>query len=138
MATVLLVEDNEQNRDMLGRRLRKRGYTVEEAVDGRQGVDMALQAQPDLILMDISLPEMSGLEATQAIRADEAGRTMPIIALTAHAMQSDRIEALQAGCDEFLAKPVDLPVLLETMQRLLESGRPPPDPALAAFAAYNE
>ncbi len=119
MTTILLVEDNEMNRDMLSRRLEKRGFTVELAVDGAEGVSRAQSTAPDLILMDMSLPVLDGWEATRALRADDATRAIPIIALTAHAMDGERSRALEAGCDDFDTKPVDLPRLLEKIDRLL-------------------
>jgi CheY-like chemotaxis protein len=119
-ARILLVEDNEHNWDMLSRRLRRRGFEVLLAFDGRQGVDQATAEKPDLILMDINLPVLDGLEATRIIRADAALRAVPIIALTAHAMSSDREQALQAGCNDYHSKPVELPRLLEQMDSLLK------------------
>ena len=117
MAKVLVVEDNDENWDMLSRRLRRRGYLVVRAADGQEAVEMAARETPDLILMDVSLPVMDGLEATQRIRA--RAQTTPIIALTAHAMSGDRDRALQAGCDDYHAKPVELPHLLARMEALL-------------------
>ena len=119
MAKLLLVEDNEMNRDMLSRRLERRGYTVVMAVDGQQGVDMARSEQPDLILLDMSLPVIDGWEAARQIKSDEATRAIPLIALTAHAMAGDKEKALQAGCDEYDTKPVELPRLLGKIQALL-------------------
>jgi len=119
MAKILLVEDNEMNRDMLSRRLERRGYTVVMAVDGQQGVDMARSEQPDLILLDMSLPVIDGWEAARQIKSDEATRAIPLIALTAHAMAGDKEKALQAGCDEYDTKPVELPRLLGKIQALL-------------------
>ena len=119
MPNILLVEDNEMNRDMLSRRLERKGYTVTIAVDGQQGVDMALAGEPDLILMDMSLPVLDGWEATRRIKAVKAG--MPIIALTAHAMDGDEQRAKAAGCDDYDTKPVDLTRLLEKMERLLKA-----------------
>ncbi len=116
MPKVLLVEDNEMNRDMLSRRLTRKGYEVIIAVDGQQGVDMASSETPDLILMDMSLPVMDGWEATRQIKQTS---DIPIIALTAHAMSSDREKALDAGCDEYDTKPVELPRLLDKMEKLL-------------------
>lgn len=112
MKTILLVEDNEMNRDMLSRRLARKGYEVMIAVDGEQGVAMAGAGQPDLILMDMSLPLLDGWEATRRIKADDKTKAIPVIALTAHAMDSDREQALAAGCDDFDTKPVDLERLL--------------------------
>jgi CheY-like chemotaxis protein len=119
MAKVLLVEDNEMNRDMLSRRLTKRGHEVVIAVDGADGVAKARSERPDLILMDMSLPVLHGWDATRELRRDEDTRSIPVIALTAHAMSGDREKALEAGCDEFETKPVELPRLLEKMERLL-------------------
>ncbi len=121
MARILLVEDQEMNRDMLSRRLKKRGYEVSIAVDGAEGVDKARSEIPDLILMDMSLPVMDGWEATRTLKGDEATRAIPVVALTAHAMSTDREKALEAGCDAYETKPVDLPRLLETMEKLLEA-----------------
>ena len=121
MAKILLVEDQEMNRDMLSRRLIKRGYEVCMAVDGAEGVDMARSENPDLILMDMSLPVMDGWEATRTLKGDEATRAIPVIALTAHAMSTDREKATEAGCDAYETKPVDLPRLLATMKSLLDA-----------------
>src|SRR5215475_4824393 len=109
MVRILLVEDNENNRDMLSRRLRKRGYEVAIAVDGAEAVAMTASELPDLVLMDMSLPVMNGAEATKAIRRDESLKQVPILALTASAMSDDRALALAAGCDDYDTKPVDLP-----------------------------
>ncbi|MDF2714440.1 MAG: response regulator receiver protein [Paenibacillus sp.] len=119
MHKILLVEDNEMNRDMLSRRLLRKGYLVLEAVDGRQGIEMASNELPDLILMDMSLPEIDGWEATRQIKQSPVTRHIPVIALTAHAMSSDRERALNAGCDDFDTKPVDWNRLLGKMQDLL-------------------
>jgi CheY-like chemotaxis protein len=119
MTKILLVEDNEMNRDMLSRRLERKGFAVVIAVDGQQGVDMALADPPALILMDMSLPVLDGWEATRRIKAAEATRRIPIIALTAHAMQGDEQKAREAGCDDFDTKPVELPRLLEKIQAQL-------------------
>jgi CheY-like chemotaxis protein len=116
MTKILLVEDNEMNRDMLSRRLERKGYAVVIAVDGQQGVDMALADPPALILMDMSLPVLDGWEATRRIKAAEATKRIPVIALTAHAMQGDEQKAREAGCDDFDTKPVELPRLLEKIQ----------------------
>jgi CheY-like chemotaxis protein len=122
MAKILLVEDNEMNRDMLSRRLIKRGFEIETAVDGAEGVRKAQTLAPDLILMDMSLPVMHGWDATREIKSDAATRDIPVIALTAHAMAGDREKALEAGCDEFETKPVELPRLLEKITNLLPDG----------------
>ena len=119
MPRILLVEDNEMNRDMLSRRLIRRGFTVEIAVDGAAGVLRALEGGWDLILMDMSLPEVDGWEATRRIRVDAAGAAIPIIALTAHAMSGDRDKAIEAGCNDYDTKPVDLERLLGKMDALL-------------------
>jgi CheY-like chemotaxis protein len=119
MAKILLVEDNEMNRDMLARRLERRGYTVVIAVDGGEGVARAREDDPDLILMDMSLPVLDGWEATRQIKADEATRAIPVIALTAHAMSGDKEKALAAGCDDYDTKPIELPRLLEKIETLL-------------------
>jgi CheY-like chemotaxis protein len=120
MPKILLVEDNEMNRDMLSRRLQKKGYEVLIATDGQQGVEMATAQTPDLILMDMSLPVLDGWEATRRLKAESATEKIPVIALTAHAMTGDRDKALEAGCDDYDTKPVDLPRLLEKIQSLLE------------------
>lgn len=120
MTKILLVEDNEMNRDMLSRRLVRKGFEVVIAVDGAQGVSLALSEQPALILMDMSLPEIDGWEATRLIKSDESARHIPIIALTAHAMPADKEKALEAGCDEYDTKPVELPRLLGKIAQLLE------------------
>ena len=118
-APVLLVEDNEANADMLSRRLARHGYEVVLATDGLQAVEQAVAGRPDLILMDISLPKIDGWEATRRIKAETATAAVPIVALTAHAMVADRQKCLDAGCDEFETKPIDLKRLLEKMQTLL-------------------
>lgn len=120
MPKILLVEDNEMNRDMLSRRLTRRGHEVAIAVDGLEGVAKALEGGWDLILMDMSLPEVDGWEATRRIRAGSTGPRVPIIALTAHAMSGDREKALEAGCDDYDTKPVDLERLLGKMTALLD------------------
>ena len=122
MAKVLLVEDQEDNRDMLSRRLKKRGYEVAIAVDGAEGVEKARSEAPDLILMDMSLPVMDGWEATRILKAEDDTRSIPVVALTAHAMSTDREKAFEAGCDAYETKPVELPRLLETMEKLLGAG----------------
>ena len=126
MPKILLVEDNEMNRDMLSRRLEKRGYTVVLAVDGAAGIAQAKAEKPDLILMDMSLPVIDGWEATKQIRADAEIAATPIIALTAHAMLSDRDKCLAAGCDDFDTKPVELPRLLAKIEEMLKKGKTPP------------
>jgi CheY-like chemotaxis protein len=118
MPKILIVEDNEMNRDMLSRRLERRGFEVVIAVDGGEGVSMARTESPDLVLMDMSLPVMNGWEATQAIRADAAIAHLPVIALTAHSMPGDREKAMEAGCNDYDTKPVDLPRLLAKMAAL--------------------
>lgn len=119
MSNILIVEDDEMNRDMLSRRLLKKGFRVQIAVDGLEGVAMAETARPDLILMDMSLPKLSGWEAAAVIKGNPLVHGIPIIALTAHAMESDRQRALQSGCDDYDTKPIDLPRLLEKMDKLL-------------------
>ena len=112
MSKILLVEDNEMNRDMLSRRLERKGFEVVIAVDGRAGVELASSSNPDLILMDLSLPVMDGWEATRCIKADPATQKIPVIALTAHAMAGDEQKALEAGCDDYDIKPIDFKRLL--------------------------
>ena len=119
MAKILLVEDNDMNRDMLSRRLLRRGYDVVMALDGQQAVEMAAAEKPDLILMDMSLPVLDGWEATRRIKAAAETREIPVIALTAHAMSGDREKALESGCDDYDTKPIDLPRLLEKMAAAL-------------------
>jgi CheY-like chemotaxis protein len=116
MPKILLVEDNEMNRDMLSRRLAKRGFEVVMAVHGAEGVEMARSARPDVILMDMSLPVMDGWTATRKLKADASTSGIPVIGLTAHAMAGDREKCLEAGCDEYDTKPVDFPRLLEKIQ----------------------
>jgi two-component system, cell cycle response regulator DivK len=116
---ILLVEDNEMNRDMLSRRLLRKGFEVVMAVDGGQAVSMAESEHPDLILMDMSLPVIDGWEATRRVKAAEATAHIPIIALTAHAMSGDREKALEAGCDDYDTKPIEMPRLLEKIDALL-------------------
>ena len=113
---ILIVEDNEMNRDMLSRRLERKGYAVECAVDGPQGISMAVSTMPDLILMDVALGEMDGWEATTAIRANPATTHIPVIALTAHALESDRLRSIEVGCVDFETKPVSLPELLSKIE----------------------
>lgn len=119
MPKILVVEDNEMNRDMLSRRLERKGYQVVVAVDGAQGVAMAGSESPDLILMDMSLPEIDGWEATGRIKSQLQTQAIPVIALTAHAMAGDREKALHAGCDDYDTKPVELPRLLAKIRDLL-------------------
>jgi len=113
MARILLVEDNEMNRDMLSRRLERKGYHVVIAVDGQQAIDFAASEKPDLILMDMSLPVVDGWEATRRLKADGQTKQIPIIALTAHAMAEDERKAREAGCNDYDTKPIELPRLLE-------------------------
>ena len=124
MAKILLVEDNEMNRDMLSRRLQKKGYDVVLAIDGEDGMAKALSELPALILMDMSLPGVDGWEATRRLKATPGTQSIPIIALTAHAMTSDRQKALAAGCDDFDNKPVELERLLSKIENLLGQTRP--------------
>src|SRR6202790_930339 len=119
MPKILLVEDNEMNRDMLSRRLQRRGYQVVLALDGQSGVEMTQSQAPDLVLMDMSLPVLDGWEAARRLKADATTRHIPVIALTAHAMSSDREKALEAGCDDYDTKPVELPRLLAKIGALL-------------------
>jgi len=119
MPKILLVEDNEMNRDMLSRRLQRRGYEVVTAVDGESGLAMTRTEAPALVLMDMSLPGVDGWEATRQLKADPATRAIPVIALTAHAMAGDREKALAAGCDDFDIKPIDLDRLLGKIEALL-------------------
>jgi len=121
MAKILLVEDNDMNRDMLSRRLVRNGYEVSLAIDGQQGVDMALSEQPDLILMDMSLPVIDGWEATRQIKANDTTRRIPVIALTAHAMAGDREKAIEVGCDDYDTKPVEIARLLGKIAALLKA-----------------
>tara|TARA_Y100001934_G_C12132381_1_gene668484 strand:- start:224 stop:592 length:369 start_codon:yes stop_codon:yes gene_type:complete len=117
MTKILLVEDNEMNRDMLSRRLIRRGYEVVMADDGAKGVEMASSENPDLILMDLSLPVLDGWEATRRIKGADATKAIPIIALTAHAMKTDEEKAIDAGCDDFDTKPVDLNRLISKIRK---------------------
>jgi CheY-like chemotaxis protein len=123
MTKVLLVEDNEMNRDMLSRRLMRRGFEVIFAVDGEQGVDAARREKPDIILMDLSLPVMDGWEATRRVKSDEATRGVPVIALTARAMVGDREKAIEAGCDDYDTKPVEFDRLIGKIERLLGASK---------------
>ena len=124
MPKILLVEDNEMNRDMLSRRLLRRGYEVVIAVDGQQGVDLANSEQPAVILMDMSLPVIDGWEATRRVKAGDATKHIPVIALTAHAMAGDREQALAAGCDDYDTKPIDLDRLLPKIEKYAGPGTP--------------
>jgi CheY-like chemotaxis protein len=123
MPKILLIEDNEMNRDMLSRRLQRKGYEVVLAVDGQSGVAMTQNQTPDLVLMDMSLPVLDGWEATRRLKADAATQYIPIIALTAHAMSSDRDKALEAGCDDYDTKPIELSRLLGKIEALLSRDR---------------
>ena len=125
MPKILLVEDNDVNRDMLSRRLERRGYRVAIALDGEQGVSMAGSEAPDLILMDMSLPVLDGWEAARQLKAALETRSIPIIALTAHAMVGDREKAIEAGCDDYDTKPVEFQRLLEKIETILGKGTPP-------------
>ena len=120
MSKILLVEDNELNRDMLSRRLKRRDYEVEMAVDGQQGVDLTRSLMPDLILMDMSLPIIDGWTATGILKSDSSTSHIPIIALTAHAMEGERQKCLEAGCDDFDTKPIEFKRLLEKINHWLE------------------
>jgi CheY-like chemotaxis protein len=121
MLKILLVEDNEMNRDMLSRRLERKGYSVVIAIDGQAGINMAASESPDLILMDLSLPVVDGWEATRQIKANPDTQSIPVIALTAHAMAGDEQKALEAGCDDYDTKPVDLKRLLGKIDSLLSA-----------------
>jgi CheY-like chemotaxis protein len=124
MTKILLVEDNELNRDMLSRRLQRRGFEVVNAVNGQEGLEMAHSEAPELILMDISLPIMDGWEAARKIKKSPKTRSTPIIALTAHAMVGDREKSLEAGCDDYDTKPIDFQRLLQKMKTLMEKKTP--------------
>ncbi|HEY8380181.1 MAG TPA: response regulator [Nannocystis sp.] len=126
---VLIVEDNELSRDMLSRRLRRKGYEVLVAVDGHEGITMVQEQRPDIVLMDLSLPDMDGWEATRQLKRDKSTADIPIIALTAHAMSGDREKALDAGCDDYDTKPIDLRRLLSKINRFV------PDPESGAGEA---
>ncbi len=132
MAKILLVDDNDLNRDMLSRRLERRGFAVVVAMDGVEGLRKAKSEAPDLILMDMSLPVLDGWEATRQLKADDSTRRIPVIALTAHAMASDEQKALQAGCDDFDTKPIDLSRLLEKINARLQGA-----PGVSAHAANS-
>ena len=123
MTKVLLVEDNEMNRDMLSRRLIRRGFQVVFAMDGQQGIDLARTERPDIIIMDMSLPVIDGWEATRRLKADDATRSVPVIGLTAHAMSGDREKAIEAGCDDYDTKPVELDRLIGKIERLLGTAK---------------
>jgi len=118
--TILLCEDNDLSRDMLSRRLRRKGYTVILATDGSEGLNSAQEHKPDIILMDLSLPDMDGWEATRRLKSKDDTKDIPVIALTAHAMSGDREKALEAGCDDYDTKPVDLRRLLTKISRFVE------------------
>jgi CheY-like chemotaxis protein len=120
MKRILIVEDNELNRDVLSRRLTRRGYDVVLANDGQHGLELARSAQPDLILMDLGMPDVDGWECSRRLKHDRATAAIPIIALTAHAMMGDREKALEAGCDDFDTKPIDFDGLVQKMDRLLQ------------------
>ena len=119
MTTILLVEDNELNRDMLSRRLSRKGFEVQFALDGQEAVEKAKTLMPDLVLMDIGLPVLDGYDATRAIKSDDSTKSIPVIALTAHAMAEDRKQCFDAGCNDFDTKPIDLPRLLDKIHALL-------------------
>ncbi|NCF28507.1 MAG: response regulator [Gammaproteobacteria bacterium] len=119
MAKILLVEDNAMNRDMLSRRLARKGYEVVIAIDGQQGIDMARSETPDLVLMDMSLPVVDGWEATRQLKSAPETQSIPVIALTAHAMAGDREKAVEAGCNDYDIKPIELPRLLGKIEALL-------------------
>ena len=126
MSKILLIEDNEANRDALSRHLKRRGYEVVMAVDGQQGIAMTRAETPALILMDMSLPVLDGWEATRQLKADPQTGSIPVIALTAHAMAGDRAKALEVGCDDYDTKPVEFPRLLAKIQALLAGKDAPP------------
>lgn len=120
MPRILIVEDNEENREVLSRRLQRRGYDVITANDGQQGVEMARAEKPDLVLLDMNMPVMDGWQAAQQLRSDPATQALPIVGLTAHAMEGDREKALAAGCSDYHAKPVDFPKLMTQVEELLK------------------
>lgn len=126
MTRILIVEDNEMNRDMLSRRLERKGYSISMAVDGGAGVEQAIAEVPDLILMDMSLPVLDGWEATRRVKANPQTRHIPVIALTAHAMTGDRDKAMEAGCDDYDTKPIDLARLLTKIGAQLEKAKAAP------------
>jgi CheY-like chemotaxis protein len=123
MTKILLVEDNEMNRDMLSRRLIRRGFQVVFAMDGQQGIDFARSERPDIILMDMGLPVVDGWEATRRVKADAATRSVPVIGLTAHAMSGDREKTIEAGCDDYDTKPVEFDRLIGKIERLLGAAK---------------
>ena len=123
MTKILLVEDNEMNRDMLSRRLTRRGFEVVFAMDGQQGIDFARSEQPDIILMDMGLPVVDGWEATRRVKADAATRSVPVIGLTAHAMSGDREKTIEAGCDDYDTKPVEIDRLIRKIERLIGAAK---------------
>ena len=123
MTKILLVEDNEMNRDMLSRRLIRRGFQVVFAMDGKQGIELARRQRPDIILMDMSLPVIDGWEATRRLKTDDATRSVPVLGLTAHAMSGDREKAIEAGCDDYDTKPVELDRLIGKIERLLGTAK---------------
>jgi two-component system, cell cycle response regulator DivK len=125
MSKILLIEDNEANRDALSRHLKRRGFEVVMAIDGQQGIAMTRSEMPSLILMDMSLPVLDGWEATRQLKADPETSSIPVIALTAHAMAGDRARALEAGCDDYDTKPVEFPRLLAKIQALLAAKESP-------------
>jgi two-component system cell cycle response regulator DivK len=120
MTRILIVEDNEMNRDMLSRRLERKGYSISMAVDGGEGVQKAVAEKPDLILMDMSLPVLDGWEATRQVKANPETMHIPVIALTAHAMAGDRDKTIEAGCDDYDTKPIDLPRLLGKIEAQMQ------------------
>ena len=125
MPRILLVEDNEFNRDMLSRRLQRKGFDVIIAEDGESGIRLAQETRPDLILMDMDLPVLDGWEATRRLKADPAMSSIPVVALTAHAMKSDHDRAMASGCDDFATKPIEFTVLLDKITRALSAGSSP-------------
>jgi two-component system cell cycle response regulator DivK len=128
MPKILVIEDNEWSRDMLARRLTRRGFLIISAADGKHGIAMAHAQSPDLIVMDMSLPEIDGWEATRRLKSDPATRAIPIVALTAHAMASDRKKAMDAGCDDYHTKPVDFESLVRSLEAFLEARQSPAGP----------
>ncbi|MCH9049014.1 MAG: response regulator [Proteobacteria bacterium] len=122
MGKILIVEDNDMNRDMLSRRLERKGHQISIAIDGKQALEIASSEQPELILMDLSLPELDGWEATRRLKADNTTQHIPVIVLTAHALKTDREGAFEAGCDDYDVKPIDFPRLLVKIETLLKAG----------------